>query len=144
MGKNDSLYNHGMKPLMYSTKKSIYDKSGGWARVGSSICHYQNNFKNKNGNNFFTFSFEVIFDYSYDEVFFSHFHPYRYSDHKLLMSNIHTLHDGHDRLRVSLLCKSIAKNDLDLLIITNFMSEPALIANRRCVIVTGRVHPGES
>ena len=37
--KPDSLYNQGMRPLVYSEKES--KKSGrGWVRGGSDICYY--------------------------------------------------------------------------------------------------------
>lgn len=42
MGKSDSLYNHGMKVLVYSSKKEVLEKKGGWYWTGSNICHYQN------------------------------------------------------------------------------------------------------
>lgn len=42
------------------------------------------------------------------------------------------------------MCRTIAGNDCDMLIITNFNSSPEDIAERPAVILTGRVHPGES
>ena len=39
MIKPDSLYNHGMKPLMYSKKESE-TKFVGWHRVGTEIKYY--------------------------------------------------------------------------------------------------------
>ena len=38
----------------------------------------------------------------------------------------------------------MAGNDVDMLIITNFSSNPVDIAVRKAVILTSRVHPGES
>ncbi len=43
-----------------------------------------------------------------------------------------------------MLCKSLAGNDVDMLIVTNFASDPVDIAVRKSVILTSRVHPGES
>ncbi len=40
--------------------------------------------------------------------------------------------------------KSLAGNDLELLIITNFESTEEEIALRKAVILTARVHPGET
>lgn len=42
------------------------------------------------------------------------------------------------------MCKSLAGNDVDMLIVTNFSSDPVDIAVRKSVILTARVHPGES
>ena len=43
-----------------------------------------------------------------------------------------------------MLCKSLAGNDVEMLIITNFTSIPEEIAVRKAIILTSRVHPGES
>lgn len=37
--KPDSLYNHGMKPVIYSKKEAEY-KNLGWHRDGSDITYY--------------------------------------------------------------------------------------------------------
>lgn len=49
-----------------------------------------------------------------------------------------------DRVKRVALCKTLAGNDLDMLIVTNFNSNQDSIAERPAVILTGRVHPGES
>lgn len=38
----------------------------------------------------------------------------------------------------------MAGNDVDMLIVTNFTSIPEEIALRKAIILTSRVHPGES
>ena len=43
-----------------------------------------------------------------------------------------------------MLCKSLAGNDVEMLIVTNFTSVPEVIAVRKAIILTSRVHPGES
>lgn len=42
------------------------------------------------------------------------------------------------------MCKTIAGNDCEMLIITNFNSSSEDIAERSSIILTARVHPGES
>jgi murein tripeptide amidase MpaA len=42
------------------------------------------------------------------------------------------------------LCKSLAGNDVEMLIVTNFASPPENIALRKSIILTSRVHPGET
>jgi hypothetical protein len=38
----------------------------------------------------------------------------------------------------------LAGNDVDVLIVTNFTSEPIELSVRKAVIITSRVHPGET
>ena len=47
-------------------------------------------------------------------------------------------------MRQTELCKSLGGNSLDYVIITNFEAADEDIAKRKAVILTGRVHPGES
>jgi len=49
-----------------------------------------------------------------------------------------------DRVRKTSMCKTLAGNDSDMIIITNFSSEDEEIAERKAVILSARVHPGES
>ena len=52
--------------------------------------------------------------------------------------------ESKDRIRKTIVCKTIARNDCEMAIITNFGSRPEEIAIRRAIIITARVHPGES
>lgn len=49
-----------------------------------------------------------------------------------------------NEIRKTVLCKSLAGNDVDMLIVTNFSSDPQDIAVRKSVILSSRVHPGET
>jgi hypothetical protein len=48
------------------------------------------------------------------------------------------------RLRRRKLCDTLAGNACDLITITSFCSDPAALKARRAVVITARVHPGES
>jgi hypothetical protein len=58
--KPDSLYNYGMKPLIYSEQDAA-NGTRGWYRNGTDICYYQNNIKRKNGY-FYTFTWSYVFE----------------------------------------------------------------------------------
>lgn len=64
--KPDSLYNHGMRPLMYSEIEA--KKLGiGWFRAGKDVCYYQNSMKRKTGH-YYTLTFTVQFMFDHDTV----------------------------------------------------------------------------
>lgn len=99
--------------------------------------------KKKGGGNYFTLSFEVTFKHDDDEVYISHCYPYTYSDCCELLQKLCT-NETKDKIRKTILIKTMAGNDCEMVIITNFLSRPEDIAVRRAVVLTSRVHPGES
>jgi cytosolic carboxypeptidase protein 2/3 len=142
MVKPDSLYNHGMKVLSFSIKTRDIHQAG-WRRVGKNISYTQNNYKRKGSGNYYTLSFTVTFDYDHDSVFFAHCFPYTFTDLKYLLSDVWT-DSLRWRIRKTFLTRTLAGNEFEGVIITNFTSRPEDIAERKWVVITGRVHPGES
>jgi murein tripeptide amidase MpaA len=139
-----------MKPLVYSTKKAENDGIG-WFRGGEDVCYYQNSTKKKSGSGFmYSLTFTIEFPFDNDEVYLAHCFPYTYRDSKehvdLICNDNKALGRTNmkDKVRKTELCKSIAGNTLDLIIITNFNSVELDIAQREAIVITGRVHPGES
>jgi hypothetical protein len=79
MMKPDSLYNHGMRPVVYSEIEA--KRSGkGWYRGGADICYYQNSMKRKNAGYYYTLTFSMQFDHDNDVVYLAHCYPYTYTD----------------------------------------------------------------
>jgi len=81
MIKNKSLYNEGMKVLIYSEKRNQHATSFGlnevgWYRGGEDLSYYQNNYRKEHIQNFqrcyFTFSFTHTFEFDEDELYFSY------------------------------------------------------------------------
>jgi hypothetical protein len=141
--KPDSLHNQGMRPLMYSTKKAKAEGCG-WFRVGKNICYYPTGTKKKSGGGwYYCLSFSFEFEYEDDEVYFAHWYPYTYRDGRDFVNKTCSSKKG-DRVRKTEHCKSLGNNILDLIIITNFESPEEEIAQREAVVVSARVHPGET
>lgn len=93
---------------------------------------------------FYTLSFKVKFDFDNDSCLLSHCYPYTYSD---LMSFLNKTCDPNltrDRVKRTQLCRTIAGNALEMLIITNLTSTQDEIAERAAIVLSSRVHPGES
>ena len=95
------------------------------------------------GQFLYALSFEYTAKHDHDTVYFAHCYPYTYSDCCKYIQNICSF-QNKDKVRKTVLCKSLAGNDVDMLIVTNFTSIPEEIAVRKAIILTSRVHPGES
>lgn len=95
------------------------------------------------GSFYYSLTFEVNFKYDLDTVYFAHCLPYTYSDLAEYVKKTCT-YKNKDKIRKTVLCKSLAGNDCEMLIVTNFASHPEEIAIRKAIILTSRVHPGES
>lgn len=117
----------------------------GWYRFGMDVVYYPS--KRKPGSSIttetFTLSFVTAFKYDNDSVFIANCYPYTYSDCEHFINKLQKK-IPRTILKRSILTKSLAGNDLELLIITNFESTEEEIAQRKAVILTARVHPGET
>ncbi len=85
-----------------------------------------------------------IFDHKLDpddELHIASDYPYSYTDLNRLLSSVCTP-AMQDRVRRSVLCRTLAGNALPLLVVTNFAAEEEEVAGRPAVILTARVHPG--
>lgn len=99
--------------------------------------------KRKGGGFYHTLTFETSMKNDDDEVYIAHCYPYTYSDSSELLQQL-CRNEAKDKIRKTVLCKTLAGNEVEMVIITNFLSRPEDIAMRRAVIITSRVHPGES
>ena len=112
MVKEDSLYNNGLKPIIFSQRN--YQKTGkGWFRGGSNISYAKNDYKRniqawaqrfhsyiglqretmtkeQKNKTFYTLNFSYTFEYENDSVYFAHCFPYTYSD---LVSDMRSLEE---------------------------------------------------
>mmetsp|Transcript_47300 Transcript_47300/g.86861 ORF Transcript_47300/g.86861 Transcript_47300/m.86861 type:complete len:756 (-) Transcript_47300:91-2358(-) len=146
MAKPTSLYNEGMRPLMYSMREATLHGVG-WERCGTNIAYYQNGIRRKDqfkGATYFTLTFTIVFEHERDTVYLAHCYPYTYTD---LQKDLAALErDGNMARRFSRrkLCDTLAGNACDLITITSFTGDAAALRQRRAVVVTARVHPGES
>lgn len=147
--KPDSLYNEGMKILVYSEKMAAL-KDIGWHRSGTKISYYMNGIrkdekKSANGifRSYYTHTFTYNFEYENDTVYFAYCYPYTFTDLTEDLNKIMA-----DPMKASFtsrktLCQTLAGNPLEILTITS-KQNPENMARRKGVVLTARVHPGES
>ena len=100
--------------------------------------------KDNNNQNFHTLTFQFDFskintDAKY--VYFAYCYPYTYTQ---LTNYLFSLNIYNKILRIDSIGQTLDNNKLYMLIITNFEDSFDTLANKKAIIFTARVHPGES
>eukprot|EP00038_Savillea_parva_P024931 m.45545 g.45545 ORF g.45545 m.45545 type:complete len:827 (+) comp6663_c0_seq1:303-2783(+) len=144
--KANSQYNFGMQPVMYSEQEA--EQQGlGWHRVGTKVGYHKNNLKRNHHKktSLFSASFTVTFKYANDTCYLAYHYPFTYSDCQTHLARLTRRFPR--RIRCDLLCTTLGGNRCDLLTITSSAEDDELqipIATRKYVVLSARVHPGES
>ncbi|XP_064602281.1 cytosolic carboxypeptidase 2-like [Liolophura sinensis] len=144
--KPDSLYNNGMKPLMYSEKEAQQRKIG-WFRCGSSIKYYRNNkmYSTAKGDKpFYSLTWTVEFTHDNDTAYFAHCFPYTYTDLQDYLMEVSNDPIKSKICKQRVLCRTMAGNLVYILTITSPSQNPQDVKYKKAVVITSRVHPGES
>ena len=86
--KTDSLYNWGLKPLVFSEARARFGDGVGWHRAGDKICYYNNKVKRHaakakaKAKPLFTLTFTLECLADNDTCYVAHCYPFTYSDLK--------------------------------------------------------------
>ncbi|XP_049635935.1 cytosolic carboxypeptidase 2 [Suncus etruscus] len=139
--KPKSLYAVGMKPLMYSQADAETHRIG-WRREGSEIKYYKNHMEE--GQPFYCLTWTVQFPHDQDTCYFAHFYPYTYTDLQCYLLSVANNPIQSQFCKLRTLCRSLAGNAVYLLTITNPSRTPQEAAAKKAVVLSARVHPGES
>ncbi|XP_070419971.1 cytosolic carboxypeptidase 2 isoform X14 [Equus przewalskii] len=140
--KPKSLYTLGMKPLMYSQLDADTHNIG-WRREGSEIKYC----KSSTGDGqqpFYCLTWTIQFPHDQDTCFFAHFYPYTYTDLQCYLLSVANNPVQAQFCKLRTLCRSLAGNIVYLLTITNPSRTPQEAAAKKAVVLSARVHPGES
>lgn len=162
--KPDSLFNLGMQPVMYSCAEAV-ENGIGWVRTGTSVQYQANQYlRHPSGTSsspvdagmtYYTLSFTLAF-YRPDDIYLiAHSYPYTYSDHKAHIANLLRSSRKRRVTRHSALCRTLDSHECDLMTITsnendlrsnecNTTSMPYLTRRKKLIILSARVHPGET
>ncbi|XP_048358394.1 cytosolic carboxypeptidase 3 [Sphaerodactylus townsendi] len=140
--KPTSLYNHGMRPLLYSEAEAK-NHNVGWQRTGDGIKYYRNNL-GQDGRQFFSLTWTFQFPHDRDTCYFAHCYPYTYSNLQDYLSAIARDPKKSRFCKIRILCQSLARNIVYVLTITNPLQDFQEEKRKAAVILTARVHPGET
>uniref|UniRef100_A0A452TVG4 Cytosolic carboxypeptidase 2 n=1 Tax=Ursus maritimus TaxID=29073 RepID=A0A452TVG4_URSMA len=140
--KPKSLYTTGMKPLMYSQLDADTHNIG-WRREGNEIRYYKNN-TGDGQQPFYCLTWTIQFPHDQDTCFFAHFYPYTYTDLQCYLLSVASNPVQSQFCKLRTLCRSLAGNTVYLLTITNPSRTPQEAAAKKAVVLSARVHPGES
>lgn len=139
--KRNSLYKHGLRPLLYSEADAKKHKVG-WRRTGNEIKYYKNN-AGQDGHQYFSLTWTFQFPHDRDTCYFAHCYPYTYSNLQEYLVAISKDPVKSKFCKIHILCHSLAGNSVYVLTITN-PPKSGKGTNRKAVILTARVHPGET
>jgi hypothetical protein len=151
MQKKDSLYNYGMRPATYS-ENQLFEED--WVHRGDDVCYYRSGItcvkpgKGRDKKKItLQYQYTLTFTYTFeqpDTVYFAHTFPYTYSDLQLSLCRMEQKfrHSGFFHQRT--LCQTLAGNSCDIISISERSSGVIESKNKPAIVITGRVHPGES
>ncbi|XP_034541624.1 cytosolic carboxypeptidase 2 [Notolabrus celidotus] len=146
--KSSSLYSQGMRPLLYS-EAAAKDKGVGWQRAGSNIRYYRNfgqNTKDINSDTvpLYSLTWTLQFPHGSDTCYLAHCYPYTYSRLQRYLRSISSNPAVTSYCKLRVLCNSLAGNPVYVMTITSHSVSRVESGNRKAVVVTARVHPGET
>ncbi|KAM9351956.1 cytosolic carboxypeptidase 2 [Symphorus nematophorus] len=146
--KSGCLYSQGMRPLLYS-ERAAKEKGVGWQRIGSNIKYYRNcnqNTKDNNGDaiTLYSLTWTLQFPHDSDTCYLAHCYPYTYSHLQRYLKRISSDPAIKSYCALRVLCHSLAGNAVYVLTITSRGGDRADGRTKKVVVVTARVHPGET
>lgn len=142
--KGASLYNQGMQVAIYS-QNAFLNSSQGWFRGGDDISYFPNGHRRENvaSKTYFTMTFTYEFPEDNDTVHFAYSVPYTYTQLKEYLRDLEADPLRSQFMTRKSLCRTLAGNKCDYLTVTNPGSQEDT-QSKRAVIVSARVHPGET
>ena len=122
--------------------------------IGEDVCYYRTphgkssggggGSQGVNAKSMYALSFVYTFQSDGDNVYFAYNYPYTFSRLQRLIHRLELDPVRQKVFRRRLLCKTLSGNACDVLTVTAPIKNQAELSRRKVVIVSSRVHPGET
>ncbi|KAM9854713.1 cytosolic carboxypeptidase 2 [Aulostomus maculatus] len=145
--KSSSLYSQGMRPLFYSERDAT-ERDVGWQRAGSNIRYYRKCCQNTKDSSevitLYSLTWTLQFPHDSDTCYLAHCYPYTYSRLQCYLRRVFSNPAVVSYCKVRVLCHSLAGNAVYVVTITSRGDSKLEGKSKKAVVVTARVHPGET
>eukprot|EP01065_Artemidia_motanka_P046805 TRINITY_DN717_c1_g1_i6.p1 TRINITY_DN717_c1_g1~~TRINITY_DN717_c1_g1_i6.p1 ORF type:complete len:728 (+),score=189.15 TRINITY_DN717_c1_g1_i6:1075-3258(+) len=146
--KPTSLYNRGLRPCFYSRKAKR------WSAVGRNVCYFKNrqvrrDMRSATGADCYVLSFALELTDPKDVYYLAYCYPFTYTDLQIYLRSLEeaSRRQGFYKLKREVLCETVQGRRCDLIKISKKEKKKLKAgekAEKKYVVVTGRVHPGET
>ena len=105
-----------------------------------------NGIKNPNLKNEYKSYFSLTFSFYYKpniKYYFASCYPYTYTQLRLYLNTLNN-NRYNNIIKFGIIRKTYNRNKIPYIIITNFSSSKEEINERKCILITGRIHSGET
>ena len=138
--KDKNFYNGQCPVLMFD---SSINK---WTRNTFNVYTINNGIKNPNLKNEFKSYFTLTFCFNYKpnvKYYFSSCYPYTYTQLRLYLNTLNK-NEYKNIIKFGDAGKTYNKNKIPYIVITNFNCSEEELNEKKCVLITGRIHSGET
>ena len=138
--KDKNFYNGQCPVLMFD---SSINK---WTRNTFNVYAINNGIKNPNLKNEFKSYFSLTFSFNYKpnvKYYFASCYPYTYTQLRLYLNTLNK-NCYKKIIKFGEAGKTYNKNKIPYLVITNFECDEEELSEKKCILITGRIHSGET
>ena len=138
--KDKNFFNGQCPVLMFDSSLNK------WTRNTFNVYTMNNGIKNQNLKNEYKSYYTLTFSFYYKpnvKYYFASCYPYTYTQLRLYLNTLNN-NCYNNIIKFGSIGETYNKNKIPYIIITNFSSSKEEIKERKCILITGRIHSGET
>eukprot|EP00759_Apiculatamorpha_spiralis_P021028 PhF_6_TR26145/c0_g1_i2/m.37037 len=133
----------GCSRFVLVRKKAVKSNSG-WSRCGDNVAYYENRWMNSVKSKYYSLTWSFVAEFGEDVLYFSHCYPYTYTQLSKFLNFIMENPERRAVVNRRTLCATTAGNQCEVLNVTQPVSSVQQLDQRKAIVMTARVHPGET